>query len=305
MTAHFYLIAESFANNKQFTDEIIEDKVKRLSEDVTLIHKYRNANILYANYTELYPLVLYQTYTIEDFICTPHALKKNGVDRDIINSIQKILINLSEGTSITSDEVISDLLNWNDENDCHGIIAFCPIESLEENLQIIYGLDGWYKFRRHYLSKYPKGENFFLDECQKYFPNLYFHERNIETISNILHDFSGSIVRHLGLLNDKLFYYRNRDFENETIKYKTFSSECQLEEEAAPKDKNNSKEKLTFQFHTDEGSIISVTCYPHLRLCRSDKDGDTHYYYNRIYFHEGLESIKKNKILIGHIGEHL
>lgn len=302
MTAHFYLMAESFAKNEQFTDEIIEDKVKRLSEDVTLIHKYRDTNVLYANYTELYPQVLYQTYTIEDFICTPHLLKQHGVDRDIVNSIQKILINLSEETQITSDEVISELLNWNNENDCHGIIAFYPIEGLEENLQVIYGIDGWYKFRRYFLSIYPDNEIFFIDECVKYFPNLYFHDRNKTTVGAILKSSSKKIVHHLSELNDKYHTCTTQPYSRiDTLK--RFNATCVLDQNASVEGNIDRKAILSWSFRNDSNTYEEVYCELHLKLLLDDKGKISTD--RRIYFHEGKNSIQNGKILIGHIGDHL
>ena len=71
--------------------EIIEDKIKRLSEDVALIHQYKDTNKLYTNYNDLYPQIFFQTFTVEDFLCNPQKLKQKGIDRDVINSLQKIL----------------------------------------------------------------------------------------------------------------------------------------------------------------------------------------------------------------------
>ena len=171
-------------------------------------------------------------------------------------------------------------------------------------MQLIYGIDGWFKFRRHFLGIYPS-LNTFLDECTIYFPNLYFHKNNKESIIQILDDFAVSITKHLGILNDIFFDYRNRVFDNESIKYQTLTAECNLEAEAASKDNNDAKEKLTFEFLNNDKKFQKVVCYPHLRLCKSDKNGDSHYYQHRIYFHEGVEKIQNGKILIGHIGVHL
>ena len=151
MIANFYLMAESFTQNGDITDEIIEDKIKRLSEDVALIHQYKDTNKLYTNYNDLYPQIFFQTFTVEDFLCNPQKLKQKGIDRDVINSLQKILEKSSD-TKFSSLEVVEGLLNWNNEDECHGIIAFNKIDRVDENFQIIYGIDGWLKFRRHFLS---------------------------------------------------------------------------------------------------------------------------------------------------------
>lgn len=303
MIAHFYIIAESFQHNGQFSNIEIEEKVKRLSEDIALINQFKDTNKLYANFVATYQQIFYSTFTVFDFLCDPLYVKK-FVDRDVINALQKIFEKAND-TNYTTQEVSEVLINWNEGENCHGLIAFNKVNDIDDFFQLIYGIDQWYKFRRHFLGLYPVNEHFFIEECKKYFPKLHFHEDNKVTIKPILKDFSQNIIKHLGYLNDIFYNYRNKIFDNETVKYKTFTSECNLEARAAPKDNNDAKEKLSFNFLDDNGMRMNVICYPHLRLRKSDNVGDTHYYKHRIYFHEGLNSICKGNILIGHIGEHL
>ncbi len=303
MEAHLYIMGESFQNNSGYSDEEIEEKVKRLAEDVININKYSQSNKLLSNYNAVYPLKFHSNYTLEDFLCRPLEVKKT-VDRDVVNALQKIF-EKAINTNITSEEVIQTLLPWHDQKICHGLIVFHKVEGVADEAQLIYGIDGWYKFRRLFLGLYPNSETF-ISECSKYFTNLCFHDQNNESIKAIINNFSLSIVKHLGFLNDVFFTYRTRSFPNESIKYKTFTSECNLESDAAPKDNNDSKKSLTFEFINIEGKLEAITCYPHLRLSRSDQHpGDGHHYQHRIYFHEGLATIQNGKILIGHIGLHL
>ncbi len=303
MIANFYLMAESFAHNEMLSSDTIEKKIKSLSEDVILIHKYKDTNILYANYTDLYPQIFYETFTVQEFLCNPQILKQHGIDRDIIVSLQKIL-DRSTDTLITSEEVISELLSWNDDENCHGIIAFHKIEGLDENHQILYGIDGWLKFRRYYLSQYPKNEKFFITECEKYFPDLIFHDNTITTISRIFSDFHKKIIYHLTALNDR-FRESQDGFRNRQQVLEHFSGNCNLDTIASLEGDASRKPFFTYDFVNKQGIQQSVCCEPHLKLCYSGISGDNTYYQHRIYFHEGHENISNNKILIGHIGEHL
>ncbi|WP_158648399.1 hypothetical protein [Candidatus Symbiothrix dinenymphae] len=184
------------------SDSEIEEKVKRLAEDVKLINQYKDTNKLYTNYSEIYPQVFYANYTVEKFICNPQELKQNGIDRDVINSLQNIL-QMSEETIKTSTEVKDELLSWINKDNCHGLIAFHKISGFDDSVQIIYGMDGWYKFRRHFLGLSPKDANYFIDECIKYFPLLYFREENKDAIKSILKECPKKIIYHLSALNDK------------------------------------------------------------------------------------------------------
>ncbi|MDR0605941.1 MAG: hypothetical protein LBG80_16750 [Bacteroidales bacterium] len=302
MKAHLYILAESFKNNSNLNNREIEEKIKRLSEDVKLIHQYKETNTLYTNYEEIYPQIFYSHYTVEEFICNPQVLKKNGIDRDVINALQSIL-EKSEKTKITFHEIKENLLSWIDENHCHGLIAFHRIDGFDDDLQIIYGIDGWYKFRRHFLGKYPKDVNFYIDECIKYFPKLFFHERNRQTIKSIFDDCPRKIIYHLSALND-IFKDCIKDRLNRTEILNHFSIQAKLDEKASLEGDAKRKAEFTFQFLNDSGVKEDVCCEPHLKLCYSDVDKS---YSNdrRIYFHEGKPNIQNGRILIGHIGTHL
>jgi hypothetical protein len=303
MLAHLYIMEESFKQNAIFSTAEIEEKIKRLAEDLRMVHIYKDSNKLYANFEALYPKAFYGGFTVEDFLCNVQEVKK-VVDRDVINALIQIFEKTID-TKITSKEVREELLNWTDAHNCHGLIVFHPVNEIDPSVQLIYGIDGWYRFRRYFLGKYPNNGVFFIDECKKYYPKIFLHERTKSTIIEILNHFAISITIHLGYLNDILYKYRERSFINESEKYRTFSIECQLEHDAASKDKLKAKETLTWNFTNDTNQTEEVTCYPHLRLCKSDIRGDSFFYQHRIYFHEGVPSIKSGNILVGHIGLHL
>lgn len=302
MIAHFYLLAESFQNNAKLSYAEVEEKVKRLAEDVQRIHQYKETNKLYTNYEEIYPQIFYAHYTVETFICCPAKLKQNGVDRDVINALQNIL-QKSESTTKTSQEAKNEIVSWIDENNCYGLIAFHKIEGFDASLQIIYGIDGWYKFRRYFLGKYPKDENFFIDECIKYFPNLYFHDRNRRTVKSILHNCPKKIIYHLSALNDK-FKDCVKDGLNRTQILERFSISAKLDETATLEGNSKRKKNYTFSFPNNSGIYENVCCEPHLKLCYSDTDR-SYSKDRRIYFHEGKANIQNGRILIGHVGTHL
>ncbi len=300
MTAHFYIMAESFSNNTNFSLHEIEEKVKRLAEDVSLINRYKKSNKLYANYNDVYPQIFYKTYTVEDFLCRAQDLKRQGVDRDVINALQNIF-QKSMTTTITSKEVRNELFEWTDDTDCHGLIAFHKIDGIDDTLQIIYGIDGWYKFRRYFLGSYPKNGEFFIDECCKYFPRLYFHQRNKTTVSSILKNSSQKIVHHLAELNDKYHLCKTTPYSRvETLK--KFNSMCNFDQDASPEGNTTRKKDLSWKFINHSGVEKSVYCEIHLKLLLDDSDKVSTD--RRIYFHEGKKDIQNGKILVGHIGNH-
>ncbi|WP_286419768.1 hypothetical protein [Myroides odoratimimus] len=298
-------MAESFSKNDELTNEEISEKIKNLLKDIVLINQDKDFNKFFTNYVDLYPQLFYDRYTMEEFICTPIKLKEEGIDRDVINAVQKIL-EKSRETKITSKEVIDNLLDWNDNENCHGIIGFNNIPEVEDHLQIIYGIEGWYKFRRYFLSLYPKDAIFFINECKKYFPNLFFHERNKDTIGVILHNCTKRLIYHLTALNDKFRKSQGND-RNRTEVLEHFSVSNNLDTTASLEGNAERKPSLTFEFYNSNATLESICCEPHLKLCYNDGyPGDSSYSNERrVYFHEGKANISFGKILIGHIGSHL
>ncbi|MDE4907161.1 hypothetical protein L0665_00770 [Methanogenium marinum] len=76
------------------------------------------------------------------------------------------------------------------------------------------------------------------------------------------------------------------------------SEECSLE----GNDRN--ERNFTFLFENG-GESRTVCCEPHIKMSKSDHDGDGHYYFNRLYFHQGIPEFCEGKVLMGHIGRHL
>lgn len=302
MVAHFYLLAVSFHNNANLSKDDIEEKIKRLSEDINLIHNYRDTNKLYVNYDEIYPQILYSTYTVEDFLCRGYELTKQGhIERDVLNAFLNIN-NKSQATEASCQKVKDELIPTTNENNCYGLIAFHKINEFDDNFQIIYGKDEWYKFRRYFLSLYPQDANFFIDECIKYFPNLYFHKRNRQEIKSILSDCPKKIIYHLSALNDKFKDCIEPNL-NRTQILECFSRYAQLDETATLEGDASRKKDFTFSFPNDKGKDEDICCEPHLKLCYSDRS-NSYSTDRRIYFHEGKPNIQDGKILIGHIGNH-
>lgn len=303
MIAEFYIIAESFAQNPNLSVAEIEAKTKSLSEDFVSIRKYKSTNKLLVH-PDIYNVQFVNNVTISDLLFND-TIANNTLDRDVRVLLKKI-IQESENTTHTTEEVKAVLLPEHNEDLCHGLIGFNKIDDVDPAFQIVYNLNGWLTFRRHYLALYPRNPIFFIDECSKYFPDIYFHERNKTTVGAILHNCPKKIVSHLSALNDK-FRSEQKVGLNRTQVLEHFSINSRLDETASLEGNAARKPALTFKFLNDKNELEDVCCEPHLKLCRNDNfPGDNSYSNNRrIYFHEGKHNIHEGKILIGHIGSHL
>jgi hypothetical protein len=303
MKAELYIITESFVHNDSFSNQEIEEKVKALAKDFIEIKRNNSTNKLFIH-PDIYNVNFLQDIPLSELLYNP-SVYKQIIDRDVYNALQKIVIE-SAITYTTSQEVIEVLLQEHNDTVCHGIIAFHLISGIDADFQIVYNLNNWYKFRRHFLGLYPKNPVFFIDECINYFPQLFFHEDNKISVGAILYNCSKKIIYHLSALNDnfKQFFIFPYSRINALQEFSIFSN---LDEMATTEGNADRKPALTFKFRNDKDILEEVCCEPHLKLCYNDNyPGDNSYSNDRrIYFHEGKANIQNNKILIGHIGRHL
>jgi hypothetical protein len=303
MIAELFIVPESFANNNAFTVEEIEEKVKSLSSDFIEIRKHKATNHIFVH-SDVYNVNFLNGLTIGDLLYNPEIAKAN-IDRDVYNALKTIILE-SANAEYTTEEIIQVILPEYDEDTCYGLIAFDEIPGVNEDLQIIYSLQGWYNFRRHFLGLYPKNPVFFIDECKNYFPGLFFHERNKTTVGAILHNSARTIIFHLSALNDG-FPPANSDHLNRSEVLVQFSISNDLPKHASLEGNAAHKPNFSFDFLDKIGRTVEVCCEPHMKLCYNDNyPGDNSFSNDRrIYFHEGISDIQQNKILIGHIGDHL
>lgn len=301
MKAEFYIIPESFAYNSNLKVEEIEEKTKSLAADFVEIRKYKETNKLYVH-PDIYNIKFINEITINELL---FGSQTGLLDRDVRVSLQKIIAD-TETTTHTTEEVKIVLLPEHNEDICHGLIAFHPVPDIQAEFQIVYHIGGWLNFRRYFLSIYPKDPIYYVDECKKYFPNLYFHERNKKTINSILDDCSKKIIYHLSALNDNFRRAQQPNLHrSQVLEY--FSRDSNLDASATLEGNASHKDNFTFTFINSENIEENVCCEPHIKLCYNDNyPGDSSYSTDRrIYFHEGKPKIHGGKILIGHIGNHL
>ena len=299
MIAEFYIVNHSFRCPKNITIEQLEDKIKLLSDDYLHIRQYKETDKILVH-PSIYEECIYEDLTIEDFLYSKKW--RNYFDRDTQKYLS-IIIDHSEQTEDTLEDVIEVLLPEHSEDLVHGLLCLHQVEEIDEQF-LVYDKSNWLAFHRHFLGLYPKNVNHYFKECEKYFPDLYFHERNEEMIGKIFPHFVKKIIYYLSALNDEFIKYKNEPYQRiETLK--SFSIGCNLDQEASTEGDAKRKKDLIFEFLTDENKSESICCEPHLKLCKSDNNGDSEFYFHRIYFYEGKENIADGKILIGHIGEHL
>lgn len=303
MVAEFYIIAESFVDNNTSTRAQVEEKIQLLANDFIEIRRYKETNRLFVH-PDIYEVRFINNQTISDLLYND-SVSNDHLDRDSRVQLKKIILE-TEITSYTTEEVKYVLLPESNQDICHGLIGFNAVNDINPEFQVVYDLNGWRHFRRHYLGRYPKNGLFFVTECSKYFPNLFIHPRNNDVVEEILFECSQRLVFHLSALND-IFHYLDIKGLTRTQVLEQFSVQAKLDETASLEGNASRKPALTFDFVNIKEETEKVCCEPHLKLCYSDKyPGDSSYSTTRrVYFHEGKTDIQEGRILIGHIGNHL
>lgn len=189
-----------------------------------------------------------------------------------------------------------------------------------DNYQIVYGRTSWQTFRRQILGNHPGDDPVvFINECERYFPNLSFHSNCTNSLVykefDCIHTCPRKIVYYLSCLNDryhiicKEYHDANKSNEPNDV-LADFSGRYGFDKAASIHGKPASKDTRTFTFKTqDDKQEIEVLCDLHFKITSPDTKyrGKICDRYNpRIYFgirhNEGYSSVK---IYVGSIGEHL
>ncbi len=299
MKAEFYLLDQSFQCPPEGTLEDLIARLKVLEQDYSFIRSNENDSI--RKHDSIYDQVIINNLTVTDLLY--YGKGKGLFNRDMLEQLRNI-VDKSESDSSSTQETIKNRLTEHDENLVYGLFCLYEIDDVEPTY-LVYSQNNWLEFHRYFLGLYPKNIDFFFDECKKYFPNLYLHEQNRNSISAIFTNFKKKIIEHLSYLNDffedcKIIPY------NRVETLRCFTAKCNLDEDATTEGNASRKEAFTFSFENIEKKQEKICCEPHLKLSRSDKyPGDSKHYFNRIYFHEGKQNIANGKILVGYIGVHL
>lgn len=295
MTTQFYLYNKAFCYHTGITIEDIGNKI----EELAILHELirENSDHVY-RHDSIYDEVFFEDIILVDIMHNP--------DNKILTSDQRKsllkIVDHSKSCNITMNEVIM-LLDKHDEDNFYGLLCLHKVDNVDKDY-LIYNQNDWFSFHRHFLGLYPISEIYFTSECKKYFCQLFFPERIVESLKTLekgLVGFSNNIIRNLTALNDNYNRYKIPNNRIDTLK--RFSSACNVD--VTPEGSADRKAEFTFEFINEANKLEKVCCEPHMKLSKSDDSGDTHHYNNRIYFHEGKPNIAGGKVLIGHVGKHL
>lgn len=293
MKAELYICNGTFAYNGK---DSVEDVRRKLSDFQILmdkIRKYHDENVLYIVKEEFGNCVLFDDgKNIMEFISDYHNTV-NTYGKDIYTLFLSILKHCQNTTLTLND--MKEFLTMDDEQSCSAILVLNPLDGYDEHVQVLSNVNGWLKFRRHFLAKYPQNEDFFIKESKKYFPSLCIHEHTKTTISDVLNSHPQRIIAYLTVLNDFLITeFKDNGGNDLNVFLPWFASKHHLDGASFEGGKDD-KFKFTFP------NGIEAYCEPHLKMYKDDVGN-----YNqhcRIYFKKPQEG--EIKVYVGCICRHL
>lgn len=223
---------------------------------------------------------------IEDYIIS----KRNFSDesKQILNYLKK---------SITNGVSKNDVLNNIKNKVCDKYISICiNINNKANNSYNITNKDKLIELKCNcYVKKIKK--NNFIEYCNNIFDKLCYSdtiEQSLNSISKHIKKSKDKILKHLQVLSsddfDNIKRIKNRlsDIGDSLMNYKI---RCSISSD------RNSVPSFDF---TCKGNVSkNIECELHTKL-DSNQDNCI-----RIHFHPGIKDFCNNKVLIGHIGEHL
>ena len=299
MKVTFYIIPQSFCAKGVSLCDVINSIYAFLSEYST-IDSFNDENEIIVD-DNIYEAMLPNGMTLGEYAY--NISDAEGEERDMKSSLQRILQRHNKKITI---EQICKQIDENSMDGCAGIISMVPIECIADKSQIVYDKSSWYDFRRYHLGLFHGEAEYFIDECRKFYPNMFFHNHNKDSVGNILKSFARTIIFHLNGIHDILpdLMEKHPEF-NQTELLRELSDKAKFPEVATPEGGGN-KKYMKFGFKPDNGDKnIEVLCELHAKLCYDDSNDGKYHKDKRIYFHKGRKDIAGGRILIGHIGKHL
>jgi len=294
MIANLYLCSKTFIHNGSDTDNKVYKKIINLHDLLRFVrNKYKNENIFYINKEELLSTQLFTDGSTVDDVFVHNKI----INRDVFYLFMALWKWCSIDNSSLNELV--ERLSIEDEENCNGLVVFNLIDDLPVSYQIISDINGWYRFRRYYLGKYPNNTSYFLTECEKYFNNLVFHPDNNRSIKEVLISHSKKIIICLSALNDNLVEDLKVSNKSYTDYLREFAINYKLDGASMEGKKDK---KFIYNFTGDNGENFSAYCESHLKMFKNDRDEDGHC---RVYFRKPDVENEDSLIYIGYIGTHL
>lgn len=281
MKSNIKLYTTSFKKVGSCTIDMLEEAIDNLYQVISCIYEIDN---IYMD-SSLYEQNIFDGKKLEEILYSPHPIIERDLQSRLRNIFEKIIFSEKE------------------QPDAY--LIFYSVADVIEEIHI-HNIYEWRIFKRKHLEDCNFSKEDFVYISKYIFPQLYFHERNRETIDKILVRYKKKIIKALSILNDHLAECITDVCTPKQItnKLNTFFPH---DTDSSPESCSSRRNLCTFKFLNDKKQYEDICCELHIKIHSDDKNRipTKNQPFARIYFNKGKTNIQNGKILIGHIGEHL
>ncbi len=204
MNAEFYICNLSFKYNGSDTIDVLRSKIKNFCDLISEISHFSLYNAIHycpgSDFVDL--LFTQQGETLCDVLTNTNTGHK-VLGRDLFNRFQQAFFRGNQSSMSLPD--LLELLSYEDDCVCHGILVLTKIPELVGVNQVVSTKDEWRYFRRkHFVKLQLKGEDV-LSEAPMSFPFLVIHPDTVKDLDSLLKTHKLGIVKSLSVLNDYFF----------------------------------------------------------------------------------------------------
>ena len=259
MIANFYIIPESFCSSSLNDEQFLSSLENFISEYYKIVQFKEENKIIIQE--KIYEIILPNGKSLADFIYSDNT-NVEGKDLSMKKFLSSVFSKLVHEEFSIDD--IKDRIKSNSIDSCYGIISLSKIKDIADENQIVYDKNSWLNFRRYHLGLFFGDAEYFIDECKKYYTELFLHENNYTSTGKILDGFSNKIIFHLSGLNDNLpNLLIKKNYNNHTELLSNFSTLASLDDQASLEGAN--KDRLKFSFTNKNASFFNAIIY--IGLC--------------------------------------
>lgn len=277
------LYTASFKYLSGYSKDTLEESIDRLYDLTSYVHKIDN---IYVDYS-IYEQDIFNGIKLIDILYCSEL----QIERDLKSRLEGIFERniINEESDIVAD----------------AYIIFYPVANVDGEIYI-QNIPEWCLFKRKVLEDNDISGADFIDLAFYIFPQLYFHDENKKTINKILMRYKKKIITALSILNDHLHECTEK---SSTPKEITDKLNAFLPQgiDSSPESSASRRDLCTFNFSNEKKESENICCELHIKIHSDDMERKPtrNQPYARIYFHQGKNNIQNEKILIGHIGDHL
>lgn len=313
MIANIYICDKSFAYNGSDTLRDLQKRILGMRNLLYVIKEKQHENKLYLQHENFIKTVIYgDGDTVESVIFGTEDKQREMKDkytRDVYN-IMLSIFNCPH--SPFSHEDMMEMLSeeYEDENNCNGVVAMNELSEFPKTKQILYDEKGFYQFRRYYIGKLVKEPIVFMEQIESYYDNLILNSDLIffkDKLSEVLESHGSCIIKCLTALSENFKKeYRGQGCikaDNPSMFLELFAKSNGLDDGSF--EGKNEKCQLNCEFRKDKSlkckEKVMLYCGPHLKMYHDDKGRDNQHM--RVYFAWDKDNL--DVVYVGMISSHV